>query len=91
LLLVSENPDISVEGITEHLNKNFKTVSEHTRRLVQAGLINKNYRGKHVLHSLSPYGKKFIAFLKTFQHSWECLNVCIYLMISHLLVARSFV
>ena len=69
LLLVSENPDITVEGIAETLNKNFKTVSEHTRRLVQAGLLNKKYQGRSVIHSLLPYGEKFIKFIKTFQHS----------------------
>ena len=69
LLLVSENPGITVEGIAETLNKNFKTVSEHTRRLVQAGLLNKKYQGRSVIHSLSPYGEKFIKFIKTFQHS----------------------
>ena len=69
LFLVFENPDITVDGIAEALDKNFKTISEHTRRLVQAGLLNKRYRGRSVVHSLSPYGKKFVEFLKTFQHS----------------------
>ena len=69
LLLVSENPHITVEGITEKLNKNFKTISEHTRRLVQAGLLNKKYQGRSVTHSLSPYGEKFLKFIKTFRHS----------------------
>jgi predicted transcriptional regulator len=66
LLLVSKNSGITVEGIAENLNKNFKTISEHTRRLVQAGLLNKNYQGRSVIHSLSPYGEKFIKFIKTF-------------------------
>jgi DNA-binding MarR family transcriptional regulator len=69
LLLVSRNPYITVDGIAERLNKNFKTVSEHTRRLVQAGLLNKKYQGRNVIHSLSPYGEKFLEFIKTFQHS----------------------
>jgi len=37
--------------------------------LVQAGLLNKRYQGRSVIHSLSPYGEKFIKFIKTFQHS----------------------
>ncbi|MGC9031671.1 MAG: ArsR/SmtB family transcription factor [Minisyncoccia bacterium] len=57
LLLVSKNPGMSVEEIAEKLDKNFKTISEHTRRLVQAGLLNKRYLGRNVVHSLSPYGK----------------------------------
>ena len=69
LLLVSESPGITLDGIAEKLNKNFKTISEHTRRLVQAGLLNKKYQGRSVTHSLSPYGEKFIKFIKTFQHS----------------------
>lgn len=69
LLLVSKSPDITLDGIAENLNKNFKTISEHTRRLVQAGFLNKRYQGRSVIHSLSPYGKKFVEFMKTFQHS----------------------
>lgn len=69
LLLVFESSGITVDGIAEKLNKNFKTVSEHTRRLVQAGLLNKKYQGRSVAHSLSPYGKRFIKLIKTFQHS----------------------
>ncbi|PIR26271.1 MAG: hypothetical protein COV41_01855 [Candidatus Brennerbacteria bacterium CG11_big_fil_rev_8_21_14_0_20_43_10] len=69
LLLVFENSDITVDGIAEKLNKNFKTISEHTRRLVQAGLLNKKYRGRNVIHSLSPYGKELVKFIKTFPHS----------------------
>ena len=66
LLLVSENPGITVDGIAEGLEKNFKTISEHIRRLTQAGLLNKKYQGRAVIHSLSPYGEKFIKFIKTF-------------------------
>ena len=66
LLAVAKNPNISLDSIAERLNKNFKTVSEHTRRLVQAGLLNKKYQGRNVLHGLSPYGQKFVTFLKTF-------------------------
>jgi DNA-binding MarR family transcriptional regulator len=66
LLLVLKNPGISVEGISESLDCNFKTISEHTRRLVQAGLLNKNYKGTTVEHSVSPYGKMFCDFISKF-------------------------
>ncbi len=65
LYLVHKQPDITLEQITEHLDANIKTISEHTRRLLQAGLLNKNYKGRHVLHSLSPYGKKTIQFMNS--------------------------
>jgi len=69
LLLVSKNEGITVEQIAGELRCNMKTISEHIRRLVQAGLLNKNYRGREVAHSLSPYGQRFIKFITTFQHS----------------------
>ncbi|OGI67612.1 hypothetical protein A2732_02325 [Candidatus Nomurabacteria bacterium RIFCSPHIGHO2_01_FULL_40_10] len=66
LLLVLKNPGISVDGIAESLDCNFKTISEHTRRLVQAGLLNKNYKGTTVEHQVSPYGKIFCDFIRKF-------------------------
>jgi len=69
ILLVAERPNIIVDEIAKELSGNFKTISEHTRRLVQAGLLNKTYKGRSVLHVLSPYGERFLKFIKTFQHS----------------------
>jgi len=68
LFLIAKNDGITLEKIAEALNCNFKTISEHTRRLVQAGLVNKKYRGREVAHSLSPYGRNLQSFIKTFQH-----------------------
>ncbi|MBI2122381.1 MAG: winged helix-turn-helix transcriptional regulator [Candidatus Sungbacteria bacterium] len=66
LRTVERNDGITVEEIAEALEANFKTISQHTKSLVQAGLLNKKYRGREVAHSLSPYGKFFIRFMKTF-------------------------
>ncbi len=66
LRLVDKSNNVTLEGIAEELDCNIKTISEHTRRLVQAGLLDKKYHGREVLHSLSPYGKRFVNFLKTF-------------------------
>lgn len=66
LFIISENAGISLDGITQKLKCNFKTISAHTSRLVQAGLVNKKYVGSMVVHTLSPYGKKFVKFLKSF-------------------------
>jgi len=66
LLLVANQSDVTVEGIADALGINIKTISEHTRRLAQAGLLNKKYRGRNVAHTLSPYGKTFVRFIKTF-------------------------
>jgi predicted transcriptional regulator len=66
LLLVKKSEGITLEEIAEELKCNLKTISEHTRRLTQAGLLNKKYQGRMVAHALSPYGQKFVAFLKSF-------------------------
>lgn len=67
LLLVGKSDGITLDGIIEILDANPKTIGEHARRLHQAGLINKKNKGKFVEHSLSPYGKMFVNFLKSFQ------------------------
>ena len=66
LFVVKKYNGITVDGITQRLDGDFKNISQHTRRLVLAGLLNKKYQGRQVSHSLSPYGKFFIAFMKTF-------------------------
>lgn len=67
LLTIAEHDGITLEDIAEALEANEKTLGEHARRLYQAGLINKKYRGRFVEHTLSPYGKIFVRFLKSFQ------------------------
>ena len=69
LLIIAERDGITLEDIVETLGANEKTIGEHTRRLYQAGLLNKKYRGKFVEHTLSPYGKIFVRFLKSFQQT----------------------
>ena len=69
LLLINEKDGISVEEIAEGVGGNFKTISSHIKRLVQAGLVNKKYKGQTVTHTLSPYGQTFIKFIKTFSYS----------------------
>ena len=66
LMLIAKRDGIILEEISDALDCNIKTISEHTRRLVQAGLVNKKYSGRNVMHSLSPYGKIFKRFLSEF-------------------------
>ena len=67
LLLIADRNNVTLEEIITTLNANEKTVGEHTRRLTQAGLVDKQHRGRFVEHTLSPYGKLFVRFLKSFQ------------------------
>ena len=68
LFLIASSEGITLDNIVKALGANVKTLGEHTRRLFQAGLVNKKYRGKFVEHTLSPYGKTFVRFLKSFQN-----------------------
>ncbi len=68
LLLIDKSGGITLEDIITALDANAKTIGEHTRKLYQAGLVNKKYRGKFVEHTLSPYGIMFVRFLKSFQN-----------------------
>ena len=68
LLLVEARDGISVEKISEVLDVNLKTISQHARYLFQTGLIRKKYKGRVVEHSLSPYGKLFVRFIKEFRN-----------------------
>jgi len=66
LLLVARRPDITQEQIIDEIEGNQKTVSEHVRRLVIAGLLEKEYAGRSLLHRLTPYGEIFVNFIREF-------------------------
>ena len=67
LLLLAYASNLSLEKIARKLGVNLFTMAEHVRRLHQSGLVDKNYHGREVHHSLSPYGKKFVSFLSVIQ------------------------
>ncbi len=64
---LSENQGATLDEITDSLKANIKTIHEHTKRLYQAGLINKKYIGRGVAHSLSPYGRRIHKFISNFE------------------------
>jgi DNA-binding transcriptional ArsR family regulator len=68
LLLLSRERKLTLEDIIDSLKANPKTIGEHTRKLYQTGLVNKNYSGRYVEHQLSPYGRAVTKFLKSFQN-----------------------
>lgn len=58
-------PYLSLEEISQKLIINYKTASEHLRRLEIAGLIRKQSHKNSVRHSLSQQGKTILKFLRT--------------------------
>ncbi len=67
LEVVSKNEGMTLEEISKRTDISIKTLSEHTKKLVQAGLLNKRYKGRFIAHSLSPYGREFIRFIEKFK------------------------
>ena len=64
LVLLARTPELSLAEVTEALRINFKTASEHLRRLVQAGLVMKRNEGNFVRHALTPLGTTILKFLR---------------------------
>ena len=62
--LIKRRPELSVEEITNELKINFKTASDHIRRLAIAGLVLKRYEGNNVRHKLTSAGKSILEFLR---------------------------
>ncbi|MFQ5676222.1 MAG: winged helix-turn-helix domain-containing protein [bacterium] len=65
--LLSKNPELSVFDIAGELNVNFKTISEHVRRLAVAGLVMKRSEGAAVRHRLTHQGELVLKFLRTIE------------------------
>lgn len=66
LFLIQKFPGITLDRIADQIDCHLANVSIHTYKLMRAGLINKHYVGRAVSHTISPYGRKCISFLKTF-------------------------
>jgi DNA-binding transcriptional ArsR family regulator len=64
LELLKNQPELSVAEISEKLKINFKTASEHIRRLAIAGLVIKRSAGNSVRHKLTNRGESILKFLR---------------------------
>lgn len=67
LMLPRDKPELSVLEIADTLGVNFKTISEHTRRLAIAGLVLKRSDGTSVRHALTHIGISILKFLRTLE------------------------
>ncbi|MDE2079696.1 MAG: winged helix-turn-helix transcriptional regulator [Patescibacteria group bacterium] len=63
--LLAQSPQMSVLEIADALRINFKTASEHIRRLAIADLVSKRSDGTSIRHSLTPRGTSVLKFLRT--------------------------
>ena len=64
LELLGKKPELSVFEIADKIKINFKTASEHIRRLAIAGLVIKRSAGHNVRHKLTDRGLNILKFLR---------------------------
>ena len=67
LELLKKTPELSVIDIAEILDINFKTASDHIRRLAIAGFVLKRSDGHSVRHKLTDRGLFVLKFLRTLE------------------------
>lgn len=65
--LLDKHPELSVAGIANKLKINFKTASEHIRRLAIAGIVLKRNDANEVRHRLTDRGLSILKFLRTLE------------------------
>ncbi len=63
LSLLENKEEMSLGEIADEFKKDYKTIAEHLRRLVLAGLVHKRREGLLVYFRLSPLGQKVLKIL----------------------------
>lgn len=65
LALLKIYPEQSVTEITEVLKIDFRTASDHIRKMTHAGLVMKRSDGVSVRHALTKLGEQILEFLNS--------------------------
>ncbi len=63
--LLKKTPELSLQELSQSPNINFKTASEHLRKLAIAGLVMKRSDGASVRYKLTSGGSSILKFLRT--------------------------
>lgn len=63
LILLAQEPELTLSQIAAELDIDFRIASEHIRRMSAGGLVLKRYRGRAVHHALTPRAKDIHTFL----------------------------
>ncbi|OGE84930.1 MAG: hypothetical protein A3J48_00365 [Candidatus Doudnabacteria bacterium RIFCSPHIGHO2_02_FULL_46_11] len=64
MFLLYKKPELSLQGISDELRINFRTASEHVRRLAISGMVVKRHEGNEVRHKLTSIGRNVLKFLR---------------------------
>ena len=63
--LLDRRAELSVFDIAEHVSIDFRTASEHLRKLTIAGIVMKRNEGASVRHALTKRGENILKFCRT--------------------------
>jgi DNA-binding transcriptional ArsR family regulator len=63
--ILNKQSELSVFDVAENISIDFRTTSEHLRKLALAGLVMKRNEGATVRHALSERGKVILKFCRT--------------------------
>lgn len=64
LELLQNEPELSVDSISEKLGIGYENASDHIRKLAIAGLVMKRNEGNKVRHKLTPRAELVLVFCK---------------------------
>ncbi len=62
-----DHPELSVDDVARRIKINYKTASDHLRRLAISGLVLKRNHAAAVRHKLSRQGTIILKFLRTLE------------------------
>lgn len=64
LQLLYEEPELSVQEVSDELKSAFKNISAHINKMAIAGLVVKRNEGNIVRHKLTNRGKSILKFVR---------------------------
>jgi predicted transcriptional regulator len=67
LFILKKTPELSVDEVADELDINFRTASEHIRRLAISGLVIKRNAGNSVRHKITKRAESILKFLGTLE------------------------
>jgi len=65
--LLQKQPELSVSEIADHLSIDFRTTSEHLRKLALSGIVMRRNDGAAVRHALTNRGNTILLFCRTLE------------------------
>ncbi len=66
LLVLGKYSGLNLDQLNQYVGGEFKNISIHMKKLAEAGLVYKKYKGTSVQHFLTEYGKRSVVAFELF-------------------------